>query len=296
MTGELPASSGNSPLNPPSPAPVTARRSSMRAVPATGTCSGASPARLPARRSSPGGRCACGAATPTHASRSPPPWTCCKPIPTRTRCWPWSNSARWKCSPAPRCGPAHHRGAHPRPGPRRRHRPAHRPVHVPRDMPFHDGAAARRIAYIAGSCPARHAGRRQHARRSKPAEPVGGTGSHRSGSRGGGRPLRRRTFAPGRRAGTSWPTRPGTWSRPCCCSVSGTPPSRSSRRRRTPTGWAISRYSWPTSGWLAALRGDTGTAEAVLAALRDLRASEDPQDKAMIAIVEAFTAAARLAA
>ena len=33
-------------------------------------------------------------------------------------------------------------------------------------------------------------------------------------------------------------------------------------------------------GWLAALRGDTATAQTMLAALPDLRASEDPQDKA----------------
>jgi class 3 adenylate cyclase/predicted ATPase len=46
-------------------------------------------------------------------------------------------------------------------------------------------------------------------------------------------------------------------------------------------------------GWLAALRGDTATAETLLAALPDLRASEDPQEKAQISIVEAFTAAAR---
>jgi len=45
--------------------------------------------------------------------------------------------------------------------------------------------------------------------------------------------------------------------------------------------------------WLAALRGDTHTAQQALAGLRDLRASEDPQDKATIAVVEAFTAAAR---
>ena len=45
-------------------------------------------------------------------------------------------------------------------------------------------------------------------------------------------------------------------------------------------------------GWLAALRGDTATAETILAGLADLRASEDPQDKALISVVEAFTAAA----
>jgi class 3 adenylate cyclase/predicted ATPase len=45
-------------------------------------------------------------------------------------------------------------------------------------------------------------------------------------------------------------------------------------------------------GWLAALRGDTATAESILAALIDLRASEDTQDRASIAVAEAFTAAA----
>jgi len=46
-------------------------------------------------------------------------------------------------------------------------------------------------------------------------------------------------------------------------------------------------------GWLAALRGDVPGAEAMLTALQDLRASEDPQDKGFVSTVEAFTAAAR---
>jgi class 3 adenylate cyclase/tetratricopeptide (TPR) repeat protein len=46
-------------------------------------------------------------------------------------------------------------------------------------------------------------------------------------------------------------------------------------------------------GWLAALRGDIGGADAVLAALPGLRASENPQDQAFIAVVEAHTAVAR---
>jgi hypothetical protein len=45
--------------------------------------------------------------------------------------------------------------------------------------------------------------------------------------------------------------------------------------------------------WLAALRGDIPTAQAILAGLGDLRATEDPQDQALIAVAEAFTAAAR---
>jgi class 3 adenylate cyclase/tetratricopeptide (TPR) repeat protein len=45
--------------------------------------------------------------------------------------------------------------------------------------------------------------------------------------------------------------------------------------------------------WVAALRGDTPAAQAALAGLGDLRASEDPQDQVIIAVAEAFTAAAR---
>jgi class 3 adenylate cyclase/tetratricopeptide (TPR) repeat protein len=45
--------------------------------------------------------------------------------------------------------------------------------------------------------------------------------------------------------------------------------------------------------WLAALRGDAPAAQAALAGLTDLPASEDPQDMAMIAMVQGFTAAAR---
>ena len=58
-------------------------------------------------------------------------------------------------------------------------------------------------------------------------------------------------------------------------------------------GLAEHEYFACFRGWLAALRGDTATAETMLAGLQDLRASEDPQDKAMISLVEAFTAAAR---
>jgi class 3 adenylate cyclase/tetratricopeptide (TPR) repeat protein len=46
-------------------------------------------------------------------------------------------------------------------------------------------------------------------------------------------------------------------------------------------------------GWLAALRGDSATAQTMLAALPGMRASEDFRDKATVSLVEAFTAAAR---
>ncbi|HXW45192.1 MAG TPA: hypothetical protein VEL03_10415, partial [Streptosporangiaceae bacterium] len=45
--------------------------------------------------------------------------------------------------------------------------------------------------------------------------------------------------------------------------------------------------------WVALLRGDDETAEAVVADLQHLRTSEDPQDKVMLGIAEASTAAAR---
>ncbi|MGO9365479.1 MAG: DUF3734 domain-containing protein [Rhodomicrobium sp.] len=58
-------------------------------------------------------------------------------------------------------------------------------------------------------------------------------------------------------------------------------------------GLADIEYLACERGRLAALRGDTMTAETLLAGLQDLRSSEDPQDKAFISLVEAFTAAAR---
>jgi hypothetical protein len=45
--------------------------------------------------------------------------------------------------------------------------------------------------------------------------------------------------------------------------------------------------------WVAALRGDAPAAEAALAGLGDLRASEVPESQALIAVAEAFTASAR---
>jgi len=45
--------------------------------------------------------------------------------------------------------------------------------------------------------------------------------------------------------------------------------------------------------WVAALRGDTPAAQAILAGVSDLRASEDPQDQATIAVAEALIGAAR---
>jgi class 3 adenylate cyclase/tetratricopeptide (TPR) repeat protein len=58
-------------------------------------------------------------------------------------------------------------------------------------------------------------------------------------------------------------------------------------------GLADIEYVTCYRGCLAALRGDIDTAETVLAALPGLRASEDPQEKSTVSLVEAFTAAAR---
>jgi class 3 adenylate cyclase/tetratricopeptide (TPR) repeat protein len=46
-------------------------------------------------------------------------------------------------------------------------------------------------------------------------------------------------------------------------------------------------------GWLAAMRGDAGTADTMLTSLRYLQVSEDRQDMSLISLVEGFAAAAR---
>jgi tetratricopeptide (TPR) repeat protein len=56
-------------------------------------------------------------------------------------------------------------------------------------------------------------------------------------------------------------------------------------------GLAVIEHIVCYRGWLAALRGDVATAEAMLAGLRDLRENEDAQTKAEISLAEAFIAA-----
>jgi class 3 adenylate cyclase/predicted ATPase len=59
-------------------------------------------------------------------------------------------------------------------------------------------------------------------------------------------------------------------------------------------GLAGNEYLACYRGWLAALRGDFPTAETTLATLpRTMRASQNPQNRASVSIVEAFTATAR---
>ncbi len=58
---------------------------------------------------------------------------------------------------------------------------------------------------------------------------------------------------------------------------------------------ALADYEYLTChrGWLAALRGDAAAAQTMLVGLKDLRASEDPQDRALVSTMEAFAADAR---
>ena len=58
------------------------------------------------------------------------------------------------------------------------------------------------------------------------------------------------------------------------------------------TGWRTSSTSSACTCWLAALRGDAAAADEILASLRDLRASEAPQDHTTLGLAEAFTAVA----
>ena len=58
-------------------------------------------------------------------------------------------------------------------------------------------------------------------------------------------------------------------------------------------GLAGIEYLTCQRAWLAALRGDAATADTLLAGVRDLRASEAPQDQTTIGLAEAFAADAR---
>ncbi len=57
-------------------------------------------------------------------------------------------------------------------------------------------------------------------------------------------------------------------------------------------GLADIEYLVCLHGWLAALRGDAAAADEILAGLRELRASEAPQDHTTLGLTEAFTAVA----
>ena len=125
-----------------------------------------------------------------------------------------------------RCGPAHHRGARPRPGPRRRRRPARGLFTHPRDLPRHRRAAARRRSPTSA---------KPRGWPPRPATTVApGTRAAQPVRRTWRSPIpqpRRRPPAPppgtcaGPAPGASWRSRSATWPRRCCCSATGTPPT-----------------------------------------------------------------------
>ena len=255
----------------------------------------AMPGRPPAPRRSPGRRCAGGAGTPRRASSSPPPWRCCGQNPdtdtvqalgelAALEVFAGSHRTRTRCPP--------------------RRWPSARPSAVD-DATLADLFTTRGI-YLASAGrrprggrllprgrPARRAGRRHRRPGTRAAQPVRRGHRHRPRRRRGGGPHRRRPPAPGRRPrpprGRGHEPGPGAAD----ARRLGHRRSRTGPGRSTPTGWPSIEYLACYRAWLAALRGDTPTAQAILAGLGDLRASEDPQDQAVIAVVEAFTAAAR---
>ena len=125
------------------------------------------------------------------------------------------------------------------------------------------------------------------------AQPVGRAGRHRPRRRGGGRPHRRRAPAPGRRPGYLLAIAIGNLVQALLMLGDWDAAEAELTQAVDADGLADIEFLACYRGWLAALRGDAATAETMLAGLRDLRASEDPQDKAIDRLVEAFTAAAR---
>ena len=113
---------------------------------------------------------------------------------------PGPTRGRWRCSPGrptpTGCPPKRSPSA----GPRREHWPARRPVHHPRRSTSNLRArTVEAVAYYRESARLADPGRRQHAHRTGPAQPVGRPGRHRPRRGGGGRTHRRRSPAPGRR-------------------------------------------------------------------------------------------------
>ena len=276
----MPASCGSGPRKPPSPTPTTPRRSSTRAGPVTITRRPGAPGPPPARRPSPGARCAMRAGTPKRASSSPRQWMSCEPTPTPTRSAPWSSWRCWRCSPdrpRPTSSPTEAlalgqaldvspdllvRAARrprdlllqPRP-PRRGHRllPRERPARQPGRRQIARGAGAVNLAVDLGS-PIRRPARRP------PARPPGACA--------------------GPAPGTAWPSRSSTWP--------GAPPARrlGCRRGRVRPGRLRRAGRARDHGVPAWLAGGAARARRRRrdhrGHTRDLLASEDPQDQAAV--------------
>ena len=269
------------------------RQSSMPAGPAVITCGTASPGQRPAPRQSPGGHCACGAVTPKPAISSPRRCRCCGQIPTPTRCAPWGSLQRLEVfagSPdadrltgeALILGQALDVGTG-------------QLAQLFTIRGIYLGMVERRpeaIAYFRES--ARLAtqvgdnfglGRAllNLAEALAPTDPAAAVEAARTAAGHLRRPGVRDYLA----------TAIGNLAQALMGLGDWDAAEAELTQAVDSDGLAdIDRLACER-GQLAALRGDAGTAETMLAGLRDMRASEDPQDKSMIDIVEAFLAAAR---
>ena len=124
------------------------------------------------------------------------------------------------------------------------------------------------------------------------AQPVRRGDRHRPRRRRGGGPRRRRPAAPGRRP---HPLAIAVVNLAQALLMTGDWDAAEAELAQAADadGLADLEFLACYRAWVAALRGDAPAAQAILAGLGDLRASEDPQDQAIIAVAEAFTAAAR---
>ena len=238
-------------------------------------------------------RYASGAVTAKRASSSPPPWRPCGQIPTPTRCRRWRNSRSWRCSrarPTPTGSP-----------PRRS--PSARPsTSAPASSPACSLPAGSTSAQL-DRRPEAAAYLRESARLATQAgdnfrlgralvnladvlavtDPAAAAEAARTAAghlrRAGARDYLAVAIANLVQALLLL----GDWDAA----------EQEFTQAVDSDGLADIEFLACQRGWLAALRGDAATAQTLLAALPDLRASEDPQDKAMVSTAEAFTAAAR---
>ena len=217
-----------------------------------------------------------------RASSSPRLWRCCGQTPTPTPSRPWASWRGWRCSPArqtrTRCPP--------------------RPSHSARPSPWTTGPSPTCSPLAGSATTTPNGGRRRPPISGRPPgwPAQAGEGAslgrallnlsdaingNRSRRRRGGGPRRRRSLAPGWRPRPSGvrDREPGAGA--ADDSATGTSPRPNWPRPSTPTAWPAREVLASYRAWLAALRGDTAAAQAVLAGLADLRASEDPQDQAI---------------
>ena len=291
--GQPPPRCGSTPPRPPTPMPIRPWRSSRPARPGSCTGRAAIPARPPVPRRSPGRRCACGAGTPRRASSSPPPSRCCGQTPTPTPSRPWANWRCWRCSPAHpprmRCPPRRWPWARPWPWTR----PPWPACSTPAGSTTPSPGEGRRRPPISGRPPGwpSQAGDTAGLGRAllNLSDTVAGTDP------AAGAEAARAAAAHSRQAGARNHLATAVMNLAQALLMTGDWDAAEAELAQAADadGLADIGYLACYRAWVAALRGDTPTAQATLAGLGDLRASEDPQDQATIAVAEAFTAAAR---